>query len=212
MQEILSDNLFLRASVFNQKITLLNDSCSKKQGRKEFAQCEKGFKSFTQTCHVSTRRKRKRKAMPVLKCIFEAGVCESPHVGTLNACMVCVFFNLLHKWSHHLSAVFPHTLWLAPLTAFGNVCLQSLASLHLEHAPGKLPDLCAARLLVISRASAPLGPLRMVQLSVLCHGEAGAVISALDSPAVTAVRLTTNYDLQKRSCFPLVILSLSLIE
>lgn len=52
---------------------------------------------------------------------------------------VRVFYvpNLLHECSRHLTAVFPHTLWLAPLTALGNVCLLSLASLHLEHAPGK---------------------------------------------------------------------------
>lgn len=37
----------------------------------------------------------------------------------------------------HLSAAFPHTLWLAPQTAFSNVCLQLLASLHLEHAAGE---------------------------------------------------------------------------
>lgn len=97
----------------------------------------------------------------------------SPHMYILN---VSVF--LLHKCCRHLSAVFPHTLWLAPLTAFGNVCLQSLASLHLEHAPGELPDLCAIRLVVISCASALLSPMRMVQLSVLCHREAKVVISA----------------------------------
>lgn len=104
-----------------------------------------------------------------------------------DAC-VCI----LHAYVFCASAVtsllcFPHTLWLAPLTAFGNVCLLSLASLHLEHAPGKLPDPCAIRLVVISCSSALLGPMRVVQLSVLCHGEARAVISALDSPAITVV-------------------------
>ncbi len=110
---------------------------------------------------------------------------------------VCVYVsctsNLLNECSHQPTAVFPHTLWLAPLTAFGNVCLVSLASLHLEHAPGKLPDLCAVRLVLISCASALLRPMRMVQLSVLCHGEAKAVISALDSPAVTAVHFPNGH-------------------
>lgn len=110
---------------------------------------------------------------------------------------MCVFCasNLPHEYSRHLTAVFPHTPWLAPLTAFGNVCLLSLASLHLEHAPGKLPDLCAIRLVVISCASALLGPMRMVQLSVLCHREARAVISALESPAITAVRFPNSHRL-----------------
>lgn len=105
---------------------------------------------------------------------------------------LCVCVCILHAYVFCASAVtsllcFPHTLWLAPLTAFGNVCLLSLASLHLEHAPGKLPDPCAIRLVVISCSSALLGPMRLVQLSVLCHGEARAVISALDSPAITVV-------------------------
>lgn len=82
---------------------------------------------------------------------------------------VCVFCasKLLHECSRHLTAVFPHTPWLAPLTAFGNVCLLSLASLHLEHAPGKLPDLCAIRLVVISCASA-LSSAPCVWFSYLC--------------------------------------------
>lgn len=108
---------------------------------------------------------------------------------------VCMFIasNLLNESSHQPTAVFPHTLWLAPLTGFGNVCLLSLVSLHLEHAPGKLPDLCAVRLVLISCASALLGPMRMVQLSVLCHREARAVISALDSPAITSVHFPNNH-------------------
>lgn len=102
--------------------------------------------------------------------------------------------NLLHKYRRHLAVVFPHTLWLAPFhCVFGNVCLRSLASLHLEHAPGKVPDLCAIRLVLISCASALLGPMRMVELSVLCHGGARALISDLDSPAITAVRFPNNH-------------------
>ena len=135
-------------------------------------------------------------------CLLEAGLYASllfcyyiyrcVCVNCMCACVFCAS-NLLHECNRHLIAVFPHTLWLAPLTAFGNVCLLSLASLHLEHAPGKLPDLCAIRLVVISCASALLGPMRMVQLSVLCHREARAVISALDSPAITAVRLPSSH-------------------
>lgn len=135
-------------------------------------------------------------------------------VCILYVCMFCAS-NLLHECSRHLAAAFPHTLWLAPLTAFGNVCLQSLASLHLEHAPGKLPDLCAIRLVVISCASALLGPMRTVQLSVLCHGEARAVISALDSPAITAVRFPNNRRLLTKetiSVFSLLFIPSCLLE
>lgn len=103
-----------------------------------------------------------------------------------SVCCYCAC-NWLHECSRHLAAVFPHTLWLAPPAAFGNVCLLSLASLHLEHAAGKLSGPCAVRLVVISCASAPLGPTRTVQLSVLCHGGARAAISALDSTSIMAV-------------------------
>lgn len=95
-----------------------------------------------------------------------AQVCVCVHF-TVLPWVICAS-NSLQNYNHHITAVFPHTLWLAPLSAFGNVCLQSLASLHLEHAPGKLPDLCAIRLVVISSASALLSPMRMLQLSVLC--------------------------------------------
>lgn len=117
--------------------------------------------------------------------------------------------NLLHECSRHLITVFQHTLWLAPLTAFGNVCLLSLASLHLEHAPEKLPDLCAVGLVVISCTSALLCPKRIFQLSVLCHREARAVISPLDSLTITPVRFPKSHLLTRRQCFPSVIHSIS---
>lgn len=125
----------------------------------------------------------------------------SPFLGWLH--VLCPS-NLLHECSRHLVAVFQHTLWLAPLTAFGNVCLLSLASLHLEHAPGKLPDVCAVGLVVISGASALLCPKRIFQLSVLCHREARAVISPLDSPAITPVRFPNSHrQLTRPSVFSL---------
>lgn len=128
--------------------------------------------------------------------IIQILVCLHACVTRRRCVCICAFHssrlhycasNSLHNCNHHITAVFPHTLWLAPLSAFGNVCLQSLASLHLEHAPGKLPDLCAIRLVVISSASAPLSPMRMLQLSALCCWEARAVMSALVSPTITAV-------------------------
>lgn len=110
-----------------------------------------------------------------------------------NGRSVNVTFSSTHSiiCSHKLQpspyAVFPHTLWLAPQTGFGNVCLQSLPSLHLEHKPGETPDLCAIRLPIISCVSAGLCLMCLVQLSVMCHWEARAVISAPDSPAIPTV-------------------------
>lgn len=146
--------------------------------------CFCGKSSHRCACYCKTRRE---------VCLYE---------NTYRTCIMCVCScNLLHKCCRHLIAVFPHTLWLAPLTAFGNVCLQSLASLHLEHAPEELPDLCAIRLVVISCASALLGPMCMVQLSVLCHYEAKAVISALDSLAITAVHFPNSHWLLTKQTF-----------
>lgn len=113
--------------------------------------------------------------------------------------------NLLHECGRHLITVFQHTLWLAPLTAFGNVCLLSLASLHLEHAPEKLPGLCAVGLVVISCTSAVLRPKRIFQLSALCHREARAVTSPLDSLTITPVRFPKSHLLTRRQRFPSVI-------
>lgn len=120
--------------------------------------------------------------------------------------------NLLHERSRHLITVFQHTLWLAPLTAFGNVCLLSLASLHLEHAPEKRPDLCAVEPLVISCTSALLCPERIFQLSVLCHREARAVISPSDSLTITPVRFPKVIYLPDVSVFLLLFIPSCLPE
>lgn len=106
-----------------------------------------------------------------------------------------------YECSRHLIAVFQHTLWVAPQTAFGNFCVLSLASLHLERTPGKLPDLSAVRLVVISCASALLCPTCMVQLSVLCHRQARAMISAIGSPAITPVRFPNSHQQPDIQCF-----------
>lgn len=68
-------------------------------------------------------------------CFVTRSICNS--FSLLVHLHVCVVFfcapNSLYKCSPHLTATFSHTLWLAPLTAFGNVCLQSLTSIHLEN-------------------------------------------------------------------------------
>lgn len=106
-----------------------------------------------------------------------------------------------YECSRHLIAAFQRTVWVAPLTVFVNFCLLLLAWLHLEHTPGKLPDLSAVRPVVISCASALLCPTCMVQLSVLCHTQARAMISTIDSPAITPVRFPNRHQQPDIQCF-----------
>ena len=99
------------------------------------------------------------------KVMYSVSFCTDVCAYCMCACSVLL--TLLHECSRHLAAEFPHTLWLAPLTAFGNVCLQSFASLPLEHTRGKLADLCAIRHVLIGPASALVSSMRMVSISVL---------------------------------------------
>lgn len=111
-------------------------------------------------------------------CIFYTSL----EVCALCVCILCFQCTFLHKFSHHLGSVFPHTLWLASLTTFGNVWLQLISALRLKYAPGKRRDLCAARLVVMSDASAVPGPMRMVQLSVECLREQPELLYGLQTP------------------------------
>lgn len=113
-------------------------------------------------------------------CVLEAGLyaCLLLSWCIYRCVCVCVCSVLVTRYMSAAvtSSLCSHTpsgwpLWLRLVMS---VCYRSPHS-ALEHGPGKLPDLCAIRLVVISCASALRCPVRMVQLSVLCHREARAV-------------------------------------
>lgn len=96
----------------------------------------------------------------------------------------------------------PHTLWLAPLTTFGNVCLQLISAplgvcsrktawSECNQTGGNQPCICSV-------------PARTVQLSVRCHR--AELFCRLQTPQMlplTAFQMVIKTDIQCVHCYSL---------